>query len=85
MLGLNPYLGAPSTDEGDFIKESSFDDLGQRLNHILNINVTDQQPQAETALQLLDTMVHILRLEQVKPVQTRYCEGREGMSSAHQS
>ena len=69
-LGLNPYLGAPSTDEGDFIEESSFDDLRQRLHYILHINVTDQQPQAEAALQLLDTMVHVLRLEQVKPVQT---------------
>ena len=70
MHGLNPYLGAPSTDEGDFIEESCFDDLRQRLHHILYINVTDQQPQAEAALQLLDTMVHVLRLEQVKPVQT---------------
>lgn len=70
MLGLNPYLGAPATDEGDFIEESSFDDLRQRLHYILHINVTDQQPQAEAALQLLDAMVHILRLEQVKPVQT---------------
>ena len=85
MLGLNPDLGAPSTDEGDFIEESSFDDLSQRVHYILHINMTDQQPQAEAALQLLDTMVHILRLEQVKPVQSRYCEGREGMSSAHQS
>lgn len=72
MLGLNPYLGAPSTDEGDFIEESSFDDLRQRLHYILHINVTDQQPQAEAALQLLDTMVHVLRLEKVKPVQTSF-------------
>jgi len=72
MLGLNQYLGTPSTDEGDFIEESSFDDLRQRLHYILHINVTDQQPQAEAALQLLDTMVHVLRLEKVKPVQTSF-------------
>jgi len=70
MHGLNPYLGAPSTDKCDFIEESSFDDLRQRLHHILHINVTDQQPQAEASLQLLDAMVHVLRLEQVKPVHT---------------
>ncbi len=83
MHGLNPYLGTPSTDECDFIEESSFDDLRQRLHHILHINVTDQQPQPEAALQLLDTMVHILGLEQVKPVHTRLPSCLKGMSGEH--
>lgn len=60
------HLRAPATDEGDFIEQGSLDDLGQGLHHILHINVADEQTQPEAALQLLDAMVHILRLQQVE-------------------
>ena len=60
------HLGAPAAYEGDFIEQGSLDDLGQRLYHILHINVADEQAQPEAALQLLDAMVHIVRLQQVE-------------------
>ena len=65
---LYPYLMAPATNEGDLIEEGGLDDLGQGHHHILHINVTDQQPEPEAALQLLDAVVHVLWLQQVKPV-----------------
>ena len=65
---IDPYLRAPATDESDFIEEGGLDDLSQGLNHILHINVANQQPQPEATLQLLDPVMHILWLQQVKSV-----------------
>lgn len=61
------HLRAPATDEGDFVEQGGLDDLGQGLHHILHVNVADEQTQPEATLQLLDAMVHILRLQQVEP------------------
>ncbi len=61
---IDPYLRAPATDESDFIEEGGLDDLSQGLNHILHINVANQQPQPEATLQLLDPVMHILWLQQ---------------------
>lgn len=69
----DPYLMTPAADEGDLIEEGGLDDLGKGLHHILHINVTDQQPEPEAALQLLDAVVHVLWLQQVKPVHSTVC------------
>ena len=62
----NIHLRAPATYEGDFIEQGSLDDLSQGLHHVLHINVADEQTQPEAALQLLDAVMHIIRLQQVK-------------------
>ena len=61
------HLRAPATYECDLIEQGSLDDLGQRLNHVFHINVANQQPQPEASLQLFDAVMHVLRLQQVKP------------------
>ena len=66
--GTKPHLRTPATDECDFVKQGCLDDLGQRLYHILYVNVADQQPQPKAALQLLDAMVHVLWLQQMEPI-----------------
>ena len=64
-------LRAPTTDEGDLIEQGCLDDLGQRLNHVLYIDMADQQAQPEAPLQLLDAVGHIVRLQQVESVTLR--------------
>ena len=63
------YLRAPTTDEGDIIEEGCLDDLPQGLHHILHIDVAHKQAQPEAPLQLLDAVMHVLWLQQMKPEQ----------------
>ena len=57
----------PSTNESDIIQEGCSCDLLQRLNDIINVNMTHKNSQPKAALQLLDTMMNVLRLQQVEP------------------
>lgn len=66
-MGWGQDLRAPAADEGDLVEQGCLDDLGQGLHHVLHIDVAHQQAQAEAPLQLLDAVVHIVRLQQVEP------------------
>lgn len=40
--------------------------MSQGLHHVLHVNVANEQAQPEAALQLLDPMMHIVRLQQME-------------------
>lgn len=61
------HFWGPGAEEGDIIEQGSSGDLGKGLYHILHVHMHQQQPKPEAALQLPNAVVHILRLQKVKP------------------